>query len=422
MSKKSQRDRKAQRHKERDAQHRRYHETARPLAQVRNTGYAKVAVDLSTAVNAPSYQVIMDWMQTLSGRSASFDIWARGNFTRRLLHHRQTGVQPILVRVESVDEIRWAYRRLALMGLPVDFIYAGSLGLPQRLLHLYPYDAIHDCGWGYTAALGSVATINDRRWFPLHGTARLMPDRVVDWIVEEARIHFLQGLVFVAPADLVGLDSAGSPPQMDTLTQVSKGTSTTTDVAAARLMLNVEMPFVDGMAPNDFQTFLGEYGDELTEFREAFKELFGKQPISESRERETFDRIAHEVSELTCARRHRTMWTFIGKCGGSLKTFPFGIAALGGLDAIYNRDPIAGVASIGVAADALWKIWKESKAQELNSPGTPYRILLRLGMEKIKYIPRAYLGDYPKRQSGSLGPCHWLCPPTNGIGHLMRKK
>ena len=422
MSKQSQKDRKARRHKERDAQHRRYSETVRPLAQVRNAGYADATLDLSTVVQAPSYQTVMDWMETLSGRAASFDIWARGNFTRRMLHHRQTGVQPILVRVESVDEMRWAYRRLALMGLPVDFMYAGSLGLPQRILHLYPYDIVSDFGWGYIVALGSVATINDRRWSPLVGTARLMPDRIVDWIVHEARLHFLQGLVFVAPAELVGLDPVGSQPHMDRLTQVFNGTCTTTDATAANFMLNVDMPFIDGMAPNDFQSFLNEHQDELTEFRAAFKEAFRKGPSSDSSEREIFDRVAHEISEVMRAERHRRLRTFITKCGGSLRTFPFGIATLGALDAVYNTDPIAGVASLGIAAKALWNVWKESKAQEPDSCVNPYRILLKLGSEKIKYTRSSYFGEYPKKQSGSLGPCHWLCPPTNGIGYLLAKK
>ena len=65
--------------------------------------------------------MIIDWMKELkSGRAVSFDIWARGNYMKRIIDHSRRGIPPLIVPFRKVSEMRWAYRRLALIGLPVE--------------------------------------------------------------------------------------------------------------------------------------------------------------------------------------------------------------------------------------------------------------------------------------------------------------
>jgi len=187
VSKKAQRDRKARRRKTHDAHRAQARADAKQLAVARNADYDNRVFTLSDPVEAPSYDKVLNWMLAISGRAASFDIWARGNFTRRLIYNRQNGIQPIMVAAETVDQMRWAHRRLSLVGYPVDFIYTGRLSAPQKILHLHPYDGVHDSGWGYIGATGTVTSINEQRWFPITGTSRLMPEKIMDWVLNEAR-------------------------------------------------------------------------------------------------------------------------------------------------------------------------------------------------------------------------------------------
>lgn len=64
----------------------------------------------------PRYDFALDWMTATEGRAVSLDIWARGNYTRRLIHHHQTGTVPLVVPIRSVEQMRWAYRRLGETG------------------------------------------------------------------------------------------------------------------------------------------------------------------------------------------------------------------------------------------------------------------------------------------------------------------
>jgi hypothetical protein len=101
-----------------------------------SSDYVGATVDLYQEVSEPSYEGVMDWMRSSGGRSVIFDFWARGNYTRRLIFQRNKGIQPLLVKVSYVDEMRWAYRRLALLGLPVEFIYSGDIPETSKVVHV----------------------------------------------------------------------------------------------------------------------------------------------------------------------------------------------------------------------------------------------------------------------------------------------
>src|SRR6266849_1093649 len=114
----------------------------------------------------PTYAMVLDWMRSSPGRAVSFDIWARGNYTRHVIHSMHRNSAPLIVPFRWVDEMRWAYRRLALLGVPIEFVYMGGVSPPQRILHLYPADGVvNEGGWGYGAALGDVVQIRGKRWF-----------------------------------------------------------------------------------------------------------------------------------------------------------------------------------------------------------------------------------------------------------------
>lgn len=314
MSKQSQRDRKARRRKNRDARHALARTDAKRLAVARNTDYENRAFTLSDSVEAPSYDKILDWMLGISGRAASFDIWARGNFTRRLIYNRQNNIQPIIVAANTVDQMRWAFRRLSLVGYPVDFVYTGRLSAPQRILHLHPCDGVHDSGWGFMAALGSVASINDRRWFPIAGTSRLMPEKILDWVVNEASAPFSSGRIFVAPSELIGLPQSVEPNELNGIAEVTNGVPAINDVDASAALFDLEIPFIDGMAPDDFQSFLADHQDELSEFQSAFSAVMrGVNDVDDAKRR-----LAAEVGGLTRSAKHQQFRTFISKCKGSL--------------------------------------------------------------------------------------------------------
>jgi hypothetical protein len=101
---------------------------------------------LTVEVTEPSYQAVLKWMQTGNLPNISYDCWSRGNYTRRLLWQRLNGIAQLNVAMRSVEEIRWAYPRLALLGMPIEFVYTGPLHASGRVLHLYPWNMTYDAG------------------------------------------------------------------------------------------------------------------------------------------------------------------------------------------------------------------------------------------------------------------------------------
>jgi len=372
---------------------------------------------LEEKVREPSYEFCLDWVRSTSGPHASYDVWARGNFTRRLLHHRTIGVHSMVVQVSGVPEMRWAYRRVALLGCPIDFIYTGPLQPAGRILHLFPWDSTHDCGWGYVASLNPVV-INRKKWFTVLGTARLMPEEVPSWIVKETPRGFSKGDVFVAPAELVGIGAGVSQPQLDAFTDVTRGSLVVPeDLAAATTLMSLQLPYVDGMNADDFQKFLDDHTGELLDFRTAFVDLVrGTGDLSTASAR-----LENEVAELTRAARHEQLRVFVSKCKGSLKSFPVAMAALAAAGAAYAGDPFAGAAVLGAAGKALKDLWTESRRQAGATSLHPYRVLWKLGVERPHVQHRVMVGEWPQRQAvtdDALPTCHWLCPPTNGLAYL----
>jgi hypothetical protein len=392
---------------------------ARNSSLSQSPDYVGAKVDLFQEVSEPSYQGVMDWMRSSGGRSVIFDFWARGNYTRRLIFQRNRGIQPLLVKVSYVDEMRWAYRRLALLGLPVEFIYSGNIPETSRVLHVdrLPRDMIWDAGWGYNATQWEHRGEYNAM---LIGNARLMPETLLDWLVDETPEDFAKGKVFVAPAELIGIDSQETFEGLNKLGGITRGAPMTSDYEIARAAIELDIPYLDNMNPLTFKKFLSDYEGELVQFQRAFKRVVMSRGKSEDQLKDYVEELRHEIAELTVAAKHGNTRTSIAKLGGILGTFTVSFTmAIGTQPNSISR--LIGAAGIGAATKALLDLWTQAKEGEKAMTDNPYFILWKLGVSRPSEVMRASNVDLVKvpqvspEQFLRNTAYHWLCPPTIGV-------
>ena len=262
---------------------------------------------------APDYRRLLSWMHSVGGRSASLDFWARGNYARRLIHNKVNGVRPLLVPVQFIDEVRWAYRRLALLGVPMEFLWQGSVSRPVRVVHLHPAEpeSTWDAGWGYVAATGGEVRMRGTRWGTVCGYARLLPEVVGDWLAEEAQEAFANGRVFITPEELVGVSSDES---VRAAFEGFLGSLPIRSSQQEELLLSLDLPALEGLAPAEFDRLLADSEVELERLRVAFRRLVDGAPQADL---ETLvAEINYEVSELTLADRYHRFRAGVTKLGG----------------------------------------------------------------------------------------------------------
>ncbi|MEK6408904.1 MAG: hypothetical protein AABN34_18430 [Acidobacteriota bacterium] len=391
-----------------------------------NQDYEDAKVDLFQEVSQPSYEGVIDWMRSCAGgRNIAFDFWARGNYTRRLIYQRNQGVEPLLVRVSYLDEIRWAYRRLALLGLPVEFIYCGSVTKAGKVLHLSSIaeDMVWDSGWGYIATMWEKQGI----WAMLIGHARLMPETLLDWLVEETSEDFANGKVFVAPAELIGIHPQEVPEGFNKLAGLTRGVPMISNYEIAKAAMELDIPFLDKMSSLAFGKFLSDYEGELVHFQRAFKNLITARAKSEDKLKDCLDELKHEIAELTKAAKHQGIRNSVAKLGGILTTFTISYTVA------VNTQPssisrLIGGAGIAAATKALLDLYTQSTEREKNLVDNPYFILWKLGVSRpseVKTRSKVDIVKAPKlspEQFDLRSAHHWLCPPTNGVGFLVVKK
>ena len=385
--------------------------------------YTDAHVSLEAQVDAPSYEACLSWMNEIpEARAVTFDFWSRGNYTRRLIHNRNCRVQPIYVSVSKVDEMRWAYRRLALAGLTIDFIYSGTLSAPKWVRHYQPLDMLQDCGWGYIAFAGTILrSPSERRWWPVLGYARLMPERIASWVAEEASQAFLQGRINVAPSELVGIGRAVPSQHLNALAQISNGATAMETIDPAMAILDLDLPWIDGMTPADFDKLVVEHQDELCEFQSSFRELVHGYHLSLNDAELARNRVKSAVNDLMHSSRHEHLRLFVKKCKGQISTFQTAMAVIAAAGAAYSADPFAGAAVIGAAGKELRDLWKQTKEDARTESINPNRLLWRLGIEKGAVFKQKINNPgfpSPKVHKNKLGKpeaCHWLCPPSDGL-------
>jgi hypothetical protein len=316
--------------------------------------------------------------------------------------------------------MRWAYRRLALLGQAVDFVYTGPIAEARWVKTFYPLHGIVDAGWGYIAFPGTILeSRSGGKWCGILGYARLMPEGIFDWVIEEASSAFLKGRLFVAPAPLLGLRSTGPGAHVGALVDVAKGTAAIEDLGTANAALDLEIPYIDGMTPSDFLRFVDDHEPELDEFRAAFRELTSGYGESSAASESARRRFTCVVNGLTRSARYEALRGLVERCRGVLRTFPVAMGLLAGVGAVYNRDPFSGVAVVAGAASVLRHMWLESRREAQAAGSHPLKILWTLGVDLPFYpkrIDRAEPHASPSEASSlKPGPCHWLCPPTAGL-------
>ena len=146
-------------------------------------------IDLPHAIVPPNYSTLLHWWDAWpEARPELLDFWARGNYTRRLLSRSKTNRSACIVRVEYVDEMEAALKRLALLDIDIDFAWCGRTTQPQ--LVMVPQDAEYEDsgGWGYLAAAGDC--FSERRcgkeWaLPLAGLHYCLTPSLIGWLKKQ---------------------------------------------------------------------------------------------------------------------------------------------------------------------------------------------------------------------------------------------
>jgi hypothetical protein len=322
--------------------------------------------------------------------------------------------------------MRWAYRRIALLGLAVDFIYRGEITKPQKLLHVLPLgdEDVFDSGWGYIGTPTDIR-IDDRRLLWLIGTARLMPASVLQWMVDEAPNRFLRGEVFVAPAELVGISQSIGEDLIDAMADVLRGAVLTEDQRVAGALFDIELPFIEGMSPEDFEKLLEDEQDSLHDFRSAFYDITRRYHNSEVETRVALERLRDEISAIKTSARTARLRNFVERCKGRMSLFNIGMGTLAAGDAIYTKDPLLATMVAAGAGKVLYDLWKESAGTQPDLRSRPLRLLWKLGATTSRQCTRRTKSAFPTTKvepAKEIDPHHWLCPPTAGIGLAFVRK
>lgn len=381
--------------------------------------------DLTSPEKDPSYSAVLEWMKGTKGRRVTFDFWARGNYMRRLLLNRARNVEPVLVRVDDPRQMAWAYKRLALLGIPVEFIYAGKCK-KAKVFHLCPWDITIDAGWGYISALGSKTRIADRDYFPIIGNAKLMPEEILDWVVEEAADEFLAGQVFVSPAELIGIDPKATPVGLAQHSELSGGTPVT-EAHTAQAIMELSIPFIDKLRLADYRKLLRDHADHLQPFRKTFADYVATRGQSEEKAKESLRHLCAEVQELTKSDTHVRFRDVVGALGGILGlTSAIVGAASGEMTAVMAAS--GAVMSSAKSAFAVHEqLRQKSRETEKKVRASPHALFWKLGMTRPEAFAPArqiQLGAAPRQTTSEFNAnaaYHWLCPPSPGLQHLAVK-
>jgi hypothetical protein len=355
----------------------------------KSDNYSGAKIDITLKVEAPLYNECLDWMNEIpDSRAATLDFWARGNFVRHLLYTRQSGRHPVLIPAAHTKQMDWAYRRLALAGVPVTFVYTGALAKPAMIQHWQPLDLTIDAGWGYIAGPKTIVeNKSSRRFWPVLGCASLMPESVVEWLATEGGAGFTAGRLFIAPSKLIGLTQRLRTREIDAFTDIASGIRATEVIDTAAAALDLELPWIDQLPLVDFEKLLVDYQDEFHEFQAAFMELVGGYHLSFNGIQSSKRRLEEAIRELLSSERHARFRIFAAKVKASLTTFPITMGVLATAGAIYAMDPFAGATVIAAAGKQLRDLWLQAKAEARTFPSlrSPYRVLLRLGMSGITF-------------------------------------
>ncbi len=387
--------------------------------------YPKITVE----VTEPSYRAALKWMQTGDFPNISYDCWSRGNYTRRLLWQHLNGITQLNVAVKSIEEIRWAYSRLALLGMPTEFVYTGPMLKENKALTLYPWDMTYDAGWGYIVALDkSARKIRGQYWCPIMGNVRPMPDAVVSWLANEAAEPFTRGDVSIAPAELIGFNTKGLQLGLSVLSEIGGGIPISPDLRMAQTLLDLELPYLDNMTVKAIEKFRRDHDPELDVFRLTLRKLITNAQASATPHAEIIQELKTYVAELRLSTKYASLQRDVLKLGGVFALFS---ASLGALLQYPTNVTVStlGFTGASAASIALIDLLKQAREAKWRMAENPCFVLWELGLHKesdVRATRRTpIVSSSPiNSEMTKLIPdtAHWLCPPTNGFLFMAVRK
>lgn len=377
--------------------------------------------DLPLVVYPPNYATLISWWDAWpEARPAHLDFWARGNFIRRLVSRKNTNRTACIVRVEYIDEIEEALRRLALLDIDIDFVWHGEISKPQLIMVPQDIDYEDSGGWGYSACAGD--RIKDNRggkeWCPSMGWGALLPDSLTDWLNNEAQAFLRDGRIIVAPAGHVGLRKIPGGVSENQLQRVSNSISMTNEKAKIRALFNLKLPFIEGLSIRDVYKFCSDHGDSLTLFQSALRKFLQSslQGDEEAISQQLLNEINENVSELRLSDRTLSTRKTLSALGASISTLLITVGIKLGF-----TPSAAAVGSTGAAIAAITQISQiiESRGQMRKNPyyaiwtlqkGKGPKSIFRQ-QQQLRWAPQQS-GAKPKKMQSF----HWLYPPTAGWG------
>jgi len=369
-------------------------------------------------IAAPDYVTLADWWNAWPEyRPEMLDFWARGNFTRRLLSRRETGATACVVRVQYLDELEAALKRLALLGIEIDFAWSGPVSGERLVIAPQDIDYEDAGGWGYSACSGD--RFGEERagkeWCPSLGWGSLLPDTITDWLANEAQSFVRDGHVLVCPIENMGLRAKPSKASELHLQRSANSVSVVSTMKSIETLCKIDLPVLEGMSIQDTFSFCQDNRDSLILFQGALRKLLKNDPSDQSEivTKHLISQIREGVAELQLSGATLRTRKTLTALGASISTFGVTFGLSYGLG--------VGPAALGsvAAAMATLALWDRNIESEGALRKNPYFILWKLQggrVGKPEFRPRPALEALlsSRGKPKVLPPYHWLSPPSGG--------
>jgi hypothetical protein len=256
------------------------------------------------------------------------------------------------------------------------------------------------------------------------GYARLLPEEVAVWLLNEASEAFSRGDTFVTPAELVGV--ANEVPESAAAFEALSGAIGVRSDRSSDSLLQLELPGLDKLSPDKFNKLVGESDIELTRLRTAFGRL-----VDASRSSDLAGLVAelnYETSELTLADKYQSFRARVTRLGGVIATTAAAIGASVGATSADLATTLAASAG-GVAAAGLCECLRLRAEHGLEQRRNPFYLLWSLGSHGGQRVHAAPPPKHRAQQRSAApierkedGYFHWLAPPTCGVQFLFVKR
>ena len=237
--------------------------------------YKPRPISIDEELGSPSYRQITDWIAHTDSVPIAYDYWARGNYVKYLISRMRLEAPTVTVPIEYLDEVRASWRRMSLMRLSVHFVYTGHLRPGCKYLSVFPVDGnpVLDGGGGILfVPTDPPLRLRKREWAWIIGYAKLMPELLVEWLFTEAGPEFERGEVFLSPAELTGLSLSGNLG-LELAAEIFDTAPAIPKLAAGEVILNLELPEIEGMDARTFRKLLEDHDFRLARFRHAITKL-----------------------------------------------------------------------------------------------------------------------------------------------------